>query len=270
MRFGPIPGAPVRRVVLILAAAAALAAVILVLGRRLTEPPGSAAYASARAAIAPGEPISAEAGVFRTRPGDLAVKPDSGRRRPAHPRTLATFRTLRAYPGAPPRIPHGLTGTEFRDARCNACHERGGYVARFAAYAPVTPHPEYTNCLQCHVADANVVGIALPGPGVDATCRQCHVPGAATPDFVALDWRPAVWPETGRSALPDGPPPVPHDLQLRGNCLACHAGPGAAAEIRTSHPERANCRQCHVQAVSEDFVSARPADGNVPLGGGYR
>ena len=44
------------------------------------------------------------------------------------------------------------------------------------------------------------------------------------------------------------PPAIPHDLQLRGNCLACHSGPAAVAQIRVAHPERADCRQCHVAA----------------------
>ena len=76
-------------------------------------------------------PISEEADVFRTGSQDLALGPDLERRRPAHPRTLATYRALRAYPGAPPRIPHGLTREEFRTASCNTCHERGGYSDRF-------------------------------------------------------------------------------------------------------------------------------------------
>jgi cytochrome c-type protein NapB len=46
--------------------------------------------------------------------------------------------------------------------------------------------------------------------------------------------------------MPGAPPPIPHSPDMRGNCVACHAGPGAVAEIRTPHPERANCRQCHV------------------------
>ena len=38
---------------------------------------------------------------------------------------------------------------------------------------------------------------------------------------------------------------MPHSLQNRENCLACHAGPAAPIEIKVSHPERSNCRQCH-------------------------
>ena len=53
---------------------------------------------------------------------------------------------------------------------------------------------------------------------------------------------------------------IPHDLQLRGNCLACHAGPAAVEEIRTAHPERTNCRQCHLTAPPGEDVFTRPLD----------
>jgi cytochrome c-type protein NapB len=47
-------------------------------------------------------------------------------------------------------------------------------------------------------------------------------------------------------AIRTSPPVIPHSIELRENCLACHAGPAAPKEIRVSHPERVNCRQCHV------------------------
>jgi nitrate reductase (cytochrome), electron transfer subunit len=201
-------------------------------------------------------PIASEALVFRTAPAGIATDPLAPRRDNAHPRTLATFRRLRAYPGAPPRVPHGLTADEFRGSVCNTCHERGGWSPRFGAYVPLTPHPEWTACLQCHVTDALVMGRPLPGYGADALCRQCHSPvsvGAALPE---LDWQPAPWPRVRGSAGDGTPPEIPHDLQLRGNCLACHMGPGAVAEIRTTHPERANCRQCHLAPDALSFSTA--------------
>jgi nitrate reductase (cytochrome), electron transfer subunit len=203
----------------------------------------------------PGAPIRAEADVFRLRPGDLAVSPDAERRAEAHPRTVAMFRALRAFPGAPPRIPHGLTVEEFRDGRCNVCHERGGYVARFAAYAPVSPHPELHGCLQCHVPDDALVGLDFPDkaePG--QVCSQCHVLDAPAARFAALDWPEPAWPRLHSPALAGGPPPIPHASELRENCLACHMGAGAIEEIRTRHPERANCRQCHVPAAAETVM----------------
>jgi hypothetical protein len=48
---------------------------------------------------------------------------------------------------------------------------------------------------------------------------------------------------------------------MRENCIACHDGPGAREEVRTNHPERWRCRQCHLPVTTRDgFESA--------LGGG--
>jgi nitrate reductase (cytochrome), electron transfer subunit len=207
----------------------------------------AAAAADAAGDTHPGPPIPAEADVFRLQPGDLALGEDDGRRAGARTRTLAVFRSLRAYPGAPPRVPHSLAPDEFRASTCNACHERGGFTARFSAYAPVTPHPEYRNCLQCHAVDDGVVGVAAPGRL--AARSDARTERATAPDFVPLAWRTVQWPTIDQRAMPGSPPAIPHTLELRGNCLACHAGAGAVAEIRTTHPERANCRQCHVPST---------------------
>jgi nitrate reductase (cytochrome), electron transfer subunit len=212
--------------------------------------------ASTPAPRRPRHAIPSEALVFRTAPAGVANDAHAPRRDNAHPRTLATFRRLRAYPGAPPRVPHGLTAEEFRTSTCNTCHERGGWSARFAAYVPLTPHPEWASCLQCHATDAPLMGNALPGTGPDALCGQCHAPAAARVALPAIDWQAAPWPRVRGLALDGTPPEIPHDLQSRGNCLACHMGPGAVAEIRTRHPERANCRQCHLVADAFSFTTA--------------
>jgi RNA polymerase sigma factor (sigma-70 family) len=137
---------------LFLLASAVVTIVALVVAARRFATPGEAAPAptSARAGVLtmPDEPIPAEADVFRTSRAVLAIPPDSEARRPAHPRTLETFRALRAFPGAPPRIPHGLTPKEFQTGDCNTCHQRGGYSQRFGAYVPITPHPDMGACLQ--------------------------------------------------------------------------------------------------------------------------
>lgn len=251
------------RVVLICAAVTVLVILVFTLDSTLASreagPPETAAVFIDAAAT----PIDAEAGVFRIGAAGLAADPRAPRRTTAHPRTLATFRALRAFPGAPPRIPHGLTSEEFRTTRCNTCHEQGGYSARFGAYVPVTPHPELTDCLQCHVGDDAVVGVPLPSREPDAVCRQCHAPGVRPTSFAAVDWQPAAWPPPASARLAESPPVIPHDLQLRGNCLACHMGPGAVEEIRTTHPERANCRQCHVLASfpMEEAPFTRPLRG---------
>jgi nitrate reductase (cytochrome), electron transfer subunit len=268
MNGGPSPGLSAR-VVAIGFAIALMAAVILMVGPTLLPPRLEPGASSGVVLVPAGAPIRAEADVFRTRPGDLAADPGVERRAEAHPRTMAMYQRLRAYPGAPPRIPHGLSEQEFREGRCATCHERGGYVERFAAYAPVTPHPELGQCLQCHVADDALIGLPFPDGSRNSVCFQCHRLDTEAPLFATLDWATPRWPETGRAALPGAPPVIPHHLHLRENCLACHVGAGAVEELRTTHPERANCRQCHVPAgAAPDVFTRRPGAAGSQGGGG--
>ena len=164
--------------------------------------------------------IHEEGAVFH--PNTSAVPLDHQAETDVNVRDLQTAYTLRHYPGAPPRIPHPIDPVLDRTANCNTCHEKGGFVPTYNAYAPVTPHPEYLNC------------------------NQCHVPQNATDLFKETEFAAVAPPPLHRPALPGGPPPIPHSLQLRENGLACHAGPAAPLAIRTTHPERVNCRQCHV------------------------
>lgn len=146
-------------------------------------------------------------------------------------RTLNDYYELRQYPGSPPRIPHDLS-TAFTaggvNLNCISCHGKGGYVVALDAYAPVTPHPEYESC------------------------SQCHVPQRTKELFVGTDWQSINTPRLGRSAMGGSPPPIPHSLQLREDCIACHTGPAAVAEIRVEHGSRGNCRQCHVPMISTE------------------
>ena len=78
-------------------------------------------------------------------------------------------------------------------------------------------------------------------------CRQCHVPQKAQSLFRGSTFPKLKAPKAGiNNALATSPPIIPHQIQMRENCLSCHAGPSAPKEIRVSHPERVNCRQCHV------------------------
>jgi cytochrome c-type protein NapB len=149
-------------------------------------------------------------------------------------RTLAQTYARRAYPGAPPTIPHAIEEPlGYGGKTCLACHENGGYVPKYTALAPIVPHPELTNC------------------------RQCHVPATTNSVFRPSNWVSVEPPLTGRRAMAGSPPVIPHSLPMRENCLACHGGPGAAREIRTTHPERIHCRQCHVPSV-EELTWSRP------------
>lgn len=266
------PPAMRMRIFLIAMIASAVTAVgaLIVAARRMAANRDAAPEHLAVTVLAPSDdPIAAEAQVFRTRSGVLAIAPTPGPRRSAHPRTLATYRSLRAYPGAPPRIPHGLTPREFQAGGCNTCHERGGFSPRFEAYVPVTPHPEMRPCLQCHVGDAKLMAIPLPNTDPNARCRQCHAPDATRWTDSTLNWKPMAWPRVTRTTRGRDPPPIPHALELRGNCLACHAAPAAVEEIRTAHPERADCRQCHVaeNAGADAFVRRAPTGANGRRGG---
>ena len=239
----------------------ALGALVVAVRRAATAGAAEPASLPVATLTRPDQPIAAEAQVFRTRASVLAIAPTPGPRRPAHPRTLETYRSLRAYPGAPPRVPHGLTPNEFRTGGCNTCHERGGFSQRFGAYVPVTPHPEMGACLQCHVGDAKLMAIPLPNSDPSARCRQCHAPGATLWRDSSLGWKPMAWPEVAAAAANSAPTPIPHALELRGNCLACHSAPAAVAEIRTTHPERSNCRQCHVTTEGDTAAFVRPTAG---------
>jgi len=244
----------------LLAGSAALAgAALIVAGRRYADRPRVEEALPVARPVGVAEPIASEAGVFGTRLSMLAIGDPKTPRRSANPRTLHSFRLRRAYPGAPPRIPHGLTTAEYRTVTCNSCHRRGGFSPRFGAYVPVTPHPDWDACLQCHVGDDEITGVVLPSHDPNTICRQCHDPASLAGTITAPEWLTADWPQI-RGPMVDGPPPpIPHDMATRNNCLACHAGPGAVAEIRTGHPERADCRQCHLRAADEVGAYTRPA-----------
>lgn len=177
--------------------------------------------------------IPTESGVFRL--AKIALHYRDSPAAPESRRSLDSFYARRAYPGAPPVIPHAIADpTSFGGRTCLACHGDGGWAPAFGAYAPVTPHPDFGNCVQCHVASSDVA------------------------PFRATTFQPVERPQIHRTAMPGSPPQIPHDLFMRDNCLACHAGPGAVREIRTTHPERVNCRQCHAQGSTPTAGFARP------------
>lgn len=166
--------------------------------------------------------IPLESGVFKR--SGLALEYANMPVDEEHQRSLETYYDNRAYPGAPPSIPHPVKEEMSLGANtCLQCHENGGFVTKFNAYAPVTPHPEMINCRQCHVVQNTQTLFTENG------FAKAHAPKVGI-----------------NNALPGSPPMIPHQIQMRENCLSCHAGPAAPKEIKVSHPERTNCRQCHV------------------------
>ncbi len=159
---------------------------------------------------------------------------------PDKERTLEVYYSRRVFDGAPPWIPHPVEDAmAVGGASCLQCHQTGGYVPSMEAYAPVVPHPELSSCTQCHVAQEPVETL-----------------------FAANRFQPPPPPELGGEAFPGAPPPVPHALQLRENCAACHGGPAAPKEIRTDHADRGYCLQCHVARHEEELGAPLPGAWN--------
>jgi cytochrome c-type protein NapB len=212
--------------VLLMAALVAVVGQGLTAGQRPAEvPPGE---------VAPPPTLPAEAGMYTRppRPVDYAAMPSEPNRK----RTRPVYYARRDGPGEPPVIPHAVDASQTSGRLCLACHADGGWVPRFDAYTPLTPHPELDSCQDCHSP-------AEPGRRPPAS--------ASSP------------PALRTAALPGAPPPIPHTLEMRERCQACHAGPGAVDELRTTHPERAGCRQCHALGSQPAEAFSRP-----PAGGG--
>lgn len=149
-------------------------------------------------------------------------------------KTSATLRAARrAYDGAPPVIPHAPFG-----AACTSCHTLAGMSVPDVGFAPPSPHN-------------NTDGLSLV-----SRCEQCHVWQVTDELFVengfegiAQDLR------DGARAHDLAPPTMPHSVFMRENCTACHSGPAAREEIRTDHPERQNCQQCHIPQASTSLFA---------------
>jgi cytochrome c-type protein NapB len=132
----------------------------------------------------------------------------------------------RAYEGAPPVVPHGMVAKAQSD--CLACH-RDGAVMPAGQVAPRMSHQEYVMCTQCHATDVGAPqnDALLDTPLVGTSWQGLRADGLG-----------------GERAWEGAPPLVPHSLQAREDCMSCH-GPYGQVALRTSHPERANCEQCH-------------------------
>lgn len=206
-----------------------MAAAVYIIGTSWQAGQQTANLSGAPSSDSPSLPVAAE-GFNRSVPPPLTYLETADK--PNAARDLFEMQTLRAYPGAPPAIPHPADeAQQFGGNACLQCHATGGYVPQFEAYTPRVPHPELIDC------------------------RQCHVAIKSSDLFVESDWQSISPPNIHQTALVGSPPVIPHDLQLRENCLACHAGPGAAREIRVSHPERVNCLQCHVLSQTSEAWS---------------
>lgn len=129
----------------------------------------------------------------------------------------------RAFPGAPPVVPHAP-----QSGKCIRCHTETGAERPPLGLAPANPH------------------LRTDGMSEVSNCRQCHVFQRSRNEFAKSEFQPLTPALHGSRAYPHAPPTIPHGLSMREDCRACHAGDAARPEIRCSHPSRLRCVQCHV------------------------
>lgn len=148
---------------------------------------------------------------------------------------LAKRAETRAYFGAPPVIPHEIDQFDSK-AECQTCH---GLGPDSDEANPKRPHRDLASCTQCHVIGELDLFIELDGAGNA---------------FIGLPE-----PTGGSRAWVGAPPTIPHSTLMRDQCLSCH-GPSGLVAIRSSHPQRLNCQQCHAPSakLNQRHVSDTP------------
>jgi len=140
----------------------------------------------------------------------------------------------RAFDGAPPSVPHAVD--EMSSFACTGCHVKG--MALEGRVAPVMSHPAYQNCLQCHAPS-----FGRPSePWENAQTTFAALPSAGH----------------GERAWPGAPPAMPHQTWMRQDCTSCHGVTGLPG-LRTPHPDRFNCQQCHAHRDRKERTGDAPA-----------
>lgn len=129
---------------------------------------------------------------------------------------LIERKKLRAYDGAPPRIPHPVQ-PNIAYISCNNCHHVGSH------HGPNNLHKDQENCYQCHVPITT-----------DSLFKRNEYVGYF--NYEKQD-----------RAQPLGPPYIPHRVQDRQKCHICHTADGSQEALKPRHGHLENCTGCHVQ-----------------------
>lgn len=135
----------------------------------------------------------------------------------------------RAFNGAPPTVPHPVD--QMSSQACAACHTVGFKTETLRI--PKMSHQFLENCTQCHVENS-------PKHMQASLFRENSFVGLPAPDG-------------GPRAFDGAPPQIPHSTWMRVNCMSCHGFAGQQG-IRTTHPWRQNCQQCHAPSSTLDQV----------------
>ena len=137
--------------------------------------------------------------------------------------------TDRSFLYAPPPITHSVEN-ENDSRACLKCHALEDNLSKRQMSISPVPHAEYSQCMQCHVKT-----------------HTGDVELFVESEFAGLDF-----PGKGVRAHDYAPPTIPHKTFMRENCLACH-GPKGDRDLRTTHPERSQCQQCHVPEATQNY-----------------
>lgn len=142
---------------------------------------------------------------------------------------LAVREQNRAFNGAPPTVPHEID--QMSAESCMACHGEG-YKSETLRISKMS-HEFLFNCTQCHVEN-----------------NPTHMAASLFREntFVGL---PA--PAGGSRAFEGAPPMIPHSTWMRVDCVSCHGFTGQHG-LRTTHPWRQNCQQCHASSSKLEQV----------------
>ncbi len=158
------------------------------------------------------------------------------------PEVIAERRARRAFNGAPPVVPHPIS--QSYSVTCLGCHEEATRID--TVVSPGISHPVYQSCTQCHVSSE--------GLGTEWNTGTYRLSPFGQNRFTGHH---ELMP--GERAYDDSPPTIPHVVHMRQNCNSCH-GPLGTSPIRTTHPERKSCMQCHVPGtgVEKSFFGESP------------
>lgn len=148
---------------------------------------------------------------------------------------LAKRAERRAFDGAPPVVPHPVD--QMNASSCIACHQNGISLGH-GVYAPPMSHPLYVNCTQCHA---------------EGSSTEFSYQPLSENKFERIAFSGA-----GSRAYEGAPPTIPHPTWMRENCMSCHGVTGSSP-IRTSHPWRVSCTQCHAPSAELDQVFVSPS-----------
>ena len=141
----------------------------------------------------------------------------------------------RAFNGAPPTIPHPIQ--QRSDVSCVACHGTG--LRTKSLRIPRMSHGLMSNCTQCHV---------------ESNAQHQEAIAFRENSFAGLEA-----PQQGPRAFQGAPPQIPHSTWMRSDCMSCHGYAGLQG-IRTTHPWRTNCQQCHAPSATSEqsLLAAEP------------